>query len=805
VVAGFGTSSNRIKEYEMREAIPANSDLRKELQEWLQFLRSECHILKDMPDLLFQQAANQPGSTAPARKANQWTEQRRDRQPWIQWVNKEQHRGQFELSLTGHNDSVLCCACSPNGMIVASGSSDMTLRLWRADNGQELAALPHSDGVISCGFSADGRLLVTGTYDGTLTVWDVDTQQRITMTKYSGSRICTCAFFANRYEILSLSGANMLDDPNPTVVDLWSVEEGFLTSLQSLHLGQLDPVRASAFSPDGKSLIMANYPNKQARFLKLIDLQTGRQLALFDHQEEVIHCVFSPDGQHILSSTSANKDLCLWNSNTRGDTMFPEQKLSGHESAASKCAFSRDGKWIVSASSDSSIRIWDSETGEQAAILTGVDSSIDQCIFLNDAQRVLFSTNKDLKVWKWHRGEALHVADEGKQRVMTFSSDARRLLTAGKFEMKIHETENGQEIATLRQGSTVDACCFSPDSRRIVSLSSFLSTVFLWNAETAQLSASLHAKPPVFFTLDSKWLIATGWDGNLTVWSTETGEQASGENEGLARREEQVEAITLDSRRGHVLDSWHSSDGRFGVSFDSFATCLRVEETPAKRDVVPRFVTRIAGLSPFTALLNDDYLLTAGRIEKLEWRNAPYRGDVIRQEILKIWDTANWKVSGMFYAQSPLELDTIKISKRYVAVSDQSGRTYILRLIGFKENPPRVTLVRDDEKQDHQIAANCKSCGGQFIPASDVIQVIEDIKVSARNTELELLGKNKIVRIGNRIKGFFKDPDAGSRNILPAEAWEDLRLSGQCPHCKEPLRFNPFIIDKNDARYDWLR
>jgi hypothetical protein len=371
--------------------------------------------------------------------------------------------------------------------------------------------------------------------------------------------------------------------------------------------------------------------------------------------------------------------------------------------------------------------------------------------------------------------------------------------------MKIHETENGQEIATLKQGSTIDACCFSPDSRRIVSLSSFLSTVFLWNAETAQLSASLHAKPPVFFTIDSKWLIATGWDRNLTVWSIETGEQASKENEGFALQEKQVEAITLNSRRGNVSDSWHSSDGRFRVRVDSSATCLRVEETSAKRDVIPRFVTRLAGLSPFTALLNDDYLLTVGRIEKLEWRNSPDRGEVIRQETLKIWDTETWKVAGLFYAQSPLQLDTIKISKRYVAVSDQSGRTYILRLIGFKENPPRVTLVRDDEKKDCQVAANCKLCGGQIIPASDVIQVIEDIKVRARNTELELLGKNKIVRTGNRIKRFFKDPDAGSRNILPVEAWEDLRLLGRCPRCKEPLRFNPFIIDKNDARYDWLR
>ncbi|MCR4321229.1 MAG: hypothetical protein NUV74_12950 [Candidatus Brocadiaceae bacterium] len=30
---------------------------------------------------------------------------------------------------------------------------------------------------------------------------------------------------------------------------------------------------------------------------------------------------------------------------------------------------------------------------------------------------------------------------------------------------------------------------------------------------------------------------------------------------------------------------------------------------------------------------------------------------------------------------------------------------------------------------------------------------------------------------------------------LPKDAWNDPRLLSQCPHCHQPLKFNPFVVD----------
>ena len=73
--------------------------------------------------------------------------------------------------------------------------------------------------------------------------------------------------------------------------------------------------------------------------------------------------------------------------------------LEGHSDSVSACGFSPDGRRIVSGSLDSTLKLWDAETGNCAATLE-VHSWVKACSFSPDGRHLVSaSDDKTLKLW----------------------------------------------------------------------------------------------------------------------------------------------------------------------------------------------------------------------------------------------------------------------------------------------------------------------------------------------------------------------------------------------------------------------
>jgi WD40 repeat protein len=68
--------------------------------------------------------------------------------------------------------------------MVASGSSDNTIKLWDAKTGLELQTLKgHSRWVWSVAFSHDSQMVASGSFDNTIKLWDAKTGSELQTLK----------------------------------------------------------------------------------------------------------------------------------------------------------------------------------------------------------------------------------------------------------------------------------------------------------------------------------------------------------------------------------------------------------------------------------------------------------------------------------------------------------------------------------------------------------------------------------------------------------------------------------------------
>jgi RNA polymerase sigma factor (sigma-70 family) len=144
--------------------------------------------------------------------------------------------------LKGHTKMAIRAAFARDGVTLASGSRDHTVRIWDAKARKEIRKLDHGEVVEGLAFSPDGKLVASIGHDGPnrLVVWDVTTGKQV--RELPGGR---CVAFSPDGTLLASGG----DDKT---VHLWDASTGKEVASFS---GPTNSVAWAGFSRDGKTLV----------------------------------------------------------------------------------------------------------------------------------------------------------------------------------------------------------------------------------------------------------------------------------------------------------------------------------------------------------------------------------------------------------------------------------------------------------------------------------------------------------------------------------------------------------------------
>ncbi|MBE0541468.1 MAG: WD40 repeat domain-containing protein [Verrucomicrobia bacterium] len=298
-----------------------------------------------------------------------------------------------------------------------------------------------------------------------------------------------------------------------------------------------DPARGPlAFSPngyilvtgaDGLSLQLRNATSGDLSVSVAVPKSVGRDIAI------------SPDGKWAAGAGTDGPDdvVWLWELGTRRE----KHTLRGHRATIHSIAFSSAGHRLASGSSDKSVRLWDTKTGELTLTLSQPDQAISGqrnrgipgmvfAVAFSPDGTLLASGGGDgvgeygeVVLWDLPSGKLRHrLLGPGEKQVwaVAFSPD-QKLLVSGQVEgtIKLIDVSTGAIARQWNAKAQLRSLAISPDGS--VLATGLRKDVKLWKLETGELQDTLSGHGnwvgSLSFSADGKLLASASSDG-VKLW-----------------------------------------------------------------------------------------------------------------------------------------------------------------------------------------------------------------------------------------------------------------------------------------------
>ena len=443
-------------------------------------------------------------------------------------------------TMEGHSSRVTAVSWSPSGDRIASGSSDHTVLIWNAANGKPTQKLEgHREDVLCVRWSPDGRRIASSSADRTVRIWEVSDANPAERTIAQEGVILSVTWSPDGHRIATGSS-----DRRVRIVDVRRE-----TPIQTLE-GHQDGIRAVSWSPDGRYIASGSSDHT----IRIWESTTGRFVKLMDgHRDYIQGISWSRDSRRLISGGS-DKTVRMW------DPLIGKSLriFEGHTEAVTSVSWSPDSHHAVSAAIDGTIRIWDISNGERLQTIVGHRSN-SKCVSWSKNGTFLASgsASRTIEIWNSSSREVCQRLDGHAGAIfhLDWSPNNRRLVsTSTDHTMRIWDLSTGKDVlsVTSREGYFSCAVWAPSTDKQLIAAASADGTILIVDAENGEITRTLKDRIPevrcLSWSPDERFLVAGAADGIQLV--------------------ELITGRVVRQMKGHHRDirnvSW-SPDGRFIV------------------------------------------------------------------------------------------------------------------------------------------------------------------------------------------------------------------------------------------------
>lgn len=317
--------------------------------------------------------------------------------------------GKLITTYSKHSDTVNTAAWMPgNSGIVASGSKDQTVRVWYANNSNDIISYTqHDDVVEALAWSPGGQMIASASDDNTVQAWNPQNGQTITRYDQHSRDVLAVAW--------SPGGQMIASGSRDTTVRVWNPQTsndiGTFTEHNSV-------VRAVAWSSDGRYIASAgdddtiyiwdptkfsnqnNGDGENGGNNRHNDTISGEAVitTFSTHGSSIKTLAWSPRNSQLLASAGGDNTVSIWSLASNNGPIITYQK---HSDVIRAIAWSPDGQKIASASDDGTVQIWNASNGNHIYTYTGHGNEAVYTVAWSSDGKYLASGGADKTVQIW--------------------------------------------------------------------------------------------------------------------------------------------------------------------------------------------------------------------------------------------------------------------------------------------------------------------------------------------------------------------------------------------------------------------